>query len=308
MVTIKQQLVKSTNRISKGKNLINYIVIHETDNMNPRANAQAHANLQSNGNSREASWQYQVDDKQIIQSYLDTAICWHSGGNGNRQGIAIEICVNSDGDYRKAIENAVTLVKILMARYNLNESRVVQHNFFTGKNCPRNLRSGAKGINWTQFKSKINGANNSVSDYLVLKYGDVGDRVKLYQEKLKRAGYAIEVDGSFGPAMRVVVQNFQRDYGLEIDGYLGPITQKKINEILIAMKNQEKEVDSLTNYMNEKLPSTQQKDAADLFEKAYEEGYFSVNHAPKTKDMTRRQYYDLKESLNIREKLNKKVK
>ncbi len=305
MVAIKQQLVKRTNRISAGKNLINYITIHETANTNKGANAQAHANLQSNGNSREASWHYQVDDKQVIQSFSDLAICWHAG-KGNRQSIGIEICVNQDGNYAKAVGNAIALVKILMARYNLNVSRVVQHNFWTGKDCPHFLRNGKKGINWNQFKSKLNNSNISAGDYLVLKYGDVGDRVKLYQDKLKCAGYKIDVDGSFGPAMLKVVKQFQKDNGLAVDGYLGPDTQKTLNKVVKDIKNA-KEVDELTKYMDEVLPPTQQKDAADLFEKAHKDGYFSDNHAPKTKTMTRRQYYDLKESLEIREKLNKKV-
>ncbi len=236
MVAIKQQLVKRTNRISSGKNLVNYITIHETANTVPGANAQSHANLQSNGNPRQASWHYQIDDKQIIQSYPDKARCWHAGGNGNYQSIGIEICVNADGDFAKAIENAVKLVKILMARYNLNDTRVVQHNFWTGKDCPRFLRNGSKGINWTQFKANLNGTGSTASNYLVLKYGDVGDRVKLYQDKLKRAGYQIDVDGSFGPAMLSVVKQFQADNNLTIDGYLGPDTQKTLNAILIAQR------------------------------------------------------------------------
>lgn len=287
-MTIKQQLVKSANRISKGKNLINYITIHETDNPNRGANAQAHANLQSNGNSRQASWQYQVDDKQIIQSFPDKAICWHSG-KGNGQSIAIEICVNSDGNYQKAVENAVALVKFLMAKYNLNISRVVQHNFWTGKNCPRNLRSGAKGINWTQFKSMLSDMTSSASGYLVLKYGDVGDRVKLYQNKLKRAGYKIDVDGSFGPGMRSVVQQFQRDNQLEIDGYLGPKTQKKLNEVLklpITLKEDEEELN---------LNRSERAEIARIFKHARESEVFSSSEHEKsivngTMSMSRLQY------------------
>lgn len=265
MVAIKQQLVKSTNRISKGKNLINYITIHETDNTNKGADAQAHANLQFNGNRQQASWQYQVDDKQIIQSFPDTAICWHSG-TGNGQSIAIEICVNSDGNYQKAIENALWLVKVLMARYNLNANRVVQHNFWTGKNCPRNLRGGARGLNWTQFKAKLNGSGSSVNNYLVLKYGDVGDRVKLYQNKLKRAGYQIDVDGSFGPSMLAVVKQFQKDNSLTVDGYLGPDTQKTLNAILAKQNGDEEKLD---------LNKNERAEIARIFKHAREKGIFS---------------------------------
>lgn len=275
MVSIKQQLVKRTNRISAGKNLINYITIHETDNPNRGASAQAHANLQSNGNSRQASWHYQVDEKHVIQSFPDAAICWHSG-RGNVQSIGIEICVNSDGNYQKAVGNAVALVRLLMARYNLNTSRVVQHNFWTGKNCPRNLRSGAKGINWTQFKSMLTDTASSASSYLVLKYGDVGDRVKLYQDKLKRAGYKIEVDGSFGPGMRSVVQQFQRDNKLEVDGYLGPETQKRLNEVLKSPTKPKEDEERLN------LNRSERAELSRIFKHARESGVFSSAQHEKT--------------------------
>lgn len=164
MVAIKQQLVTRTNRIGKGTNSIKYITIHETANTGRGANAQAHANLQSNGNPREASWHYSVDDKQVIQSFKDTAICWHAG-SGNSQSIGIEICVNSDGDFNKAVDNAAALVRLLMARHKLDVSKVVQHNHWTGKDCPHYLRSGKKGINWNQFKDKLKGDVEVATNY-----------------------------------------------------------------------------------------------------------------------------------------------
>lgn len=90
--------------------------------------------------------------------------------------------------------------------------------------------------------------------------------------------------------------------------------QKELNKLNGATKPVEpkpekpEEKDDLTMYMDEKLPVTQQNDAADLFKKAYQLGYFGTDHSSKVKDMTRRQYFDLKESLEIREKLGKKVK
>lgn len=62
-----------------------------------------------------------------LSLFQTVLICWYDE-KGNTQSIGIEICVNSDGDFAKTIENAITLVKISMARYNLNWRRVVQHN------------------------------------------------------------------------------------------------------------------------------------------------------------------------------------
>src|SRR5699024_287778 len=147
-----------------GVNGNEYITIHETDNTNKGADADAHARLQANGNSRSASWHYQVDDKEIVQSFSDDKQCWAAGdgrGNGNLNSIHIEICVNSDGNFKKAVANAVKLVEILMDKYNIPVKNVVQHNHWSNKNCPRNLRSGAKGVFWYEFVKDIGGTSTS---------------------------------------------------------------------------------------------------------------------------------------------------
>ncbi|WP_181574718.1 hypothetical protein [Lysinibacillus capsici] len=42
------------------------ICIHETDNTNKGSEADNHARLQANGNSRQASWHWSVDDKEAV--------------------------------------------------------------------------------------------------------------------------------------------------------------------------------------------------------------------------------------------------
>lgn len=168
MITIKKQFVSQSivNSRSHGRgNTMEYITIHETANTHTGANAQAHANLQANGNRREASWHYSVDDRNIIESFEDNIRVWHAGNKGNRSGIAIEICVNRDGNYKKVVDNAVALTKILMDKHNIPISKVKQHNYFTGKNCPTNLRNGAKGITWSQFINMVRGKKITSSKY-----------------------------------------------------------------------------------------------------------------------------------------------
>ncbi len=159
MVKVRKNIVPSniaSKVTSKGTNNKKYIVIHETANTNKGANADAHGRLQANGNSRAASWHYTVDDKEVVQSFSDNVRCWHAGNvKYNNDGIGIEICVNSDGDYSKAVDNAVDLVKQLMDKNNISASNVVQHHAASGKDCPKYLRAGSKGITWTQFKSKL---------------------------------------------------------------------------------------------------------------------------------------------------------
>lgn len=165
---IKQQLVPNriANRVTSGSgNQRRWITIHDTGNLGRGADAQVHANLQSRGNTRKASWHYQIDDKQVIQSFLDTTRCWHAGdgdGNGNSHSIGLEICINRDGNYRKAVENAIELTKHLMKKYNIPASRVVRHRDWDGKYCPRQLMNGKDGLTWGWFKSQLTGKTSTV--------------------------------------------------------------------------------------------------------------------------------------------------
>lgn len=155
---IVQQLVSDSVAMARtyGRgNQRRYITIHETGNTDKGADAARHARLQTNKNPRDASWHWQVDDAQAIQSFDHSLSCWHGGdgsrGMGNLQSIAIEICVNSDGDFKKAVENAAELVKHIMRSENILIQNVVQHNKWSGKDCPHNLRDGEKGVKWADF-------------------------------------------------------------------------------------------------------------------------------------------------------------
>jgi N-acetylmuramoyl-L-alanine amidase CwlA len=127
-----------------------YITIHETDNKKKGANAEAHSRLQAGGNSRQASWHFQVDDKQVIQSLPLNEAGIHAGdganGEGNRKSVGIEICVNEDGDFEKAIKNAAELVAYLSKQLKIPLQKVVPHKHWSGKNCPRKLLT-----RWTEF-------------------------------------------------------------------------------------------------------------------------------------------------------------
>ena len=153
MVEIKKHLAP-LNKTSKGVNTKEFIVIHETANLGKGADAASHARLQARVNTRDASWHYQVDDREVIQSYDDNVICWHAGA-ANRRSISIEICVNSDGNFRRAVENAAELTAHLMKKHGIPIDRVTQHNRWTGKNCPTFLRNGEKDVTWEQFIAMV---------------------------------------------------------------------------------------------------------------------------------------------------------
>jgi len=153
---IRQQLTTTKHTYGR-KNKKLFITVHQTGNTTKGANAAAHANLQSRGNVRAAAWHWQVDDKEAVQSFTHDWQLYQSGdgrGNGNLASIAIEMCVNSDGNYGKALENLITLIQKIMEDEGISASRVVQHNHWSGKNCPAQIRSRGE---WSKIKDAISG-------------------------------------------------------------------------------------------------------------------------------------------------------
>ncbi len=133
-----------------GVNSMEYITIHETGNYAIGADAGAHASYLKT-TSEKVSWHYSVDQDNAVRHIPDNEVAWHAGNaQGNSRSIGIEICVNADGNFNRAVENAAELVRYLMELHNIPIERVVQHNHWNGKNCPANLRLGG----WSEFIKK----------------------------------------------------------------------------------------------------------------------------------------------------------
>lgn len=130
-----------------------FLIYHETDNGNATANADAHSNYLTNVAKTGypwVSWHYTVDDTKIIQHIPDDEIAWHAGDGrkedgGNMSGIGIEICVNADGDYNKALENAKELGAMLLKKHGWGNNACKRHYDMVGKYCPRKILSNG---NW----------------------------------------------------------------------------------------------------------------------------------------------------------------
>lgn len=226
---IVQDFVQHEKSRSKGTNSRRYITIHETANAKKGADAFAHAKLQKNG--FHTSWHWQVDDQVAVQSYPHSAICWHAGtSQGNAQSIAVEICVNEDGDYEKAVHNAIQLVRKLMQEENIPVRRVVQHHYWSGKDCPSYLKNGKKGVNWEKFIQAL--GEQRANEHSDLKIGAKGKQVKELQEQLNRLHYKIAIDCSFGTETAFAVRFFQAKYQLMIDGIYGPKTATLLRRVI----------------------------------------------------------------------------
>ena len=108
-----------------------YVTIHNAGNHSKGADADNHgAYLQNSGQYNTVSWHYAVDEKQAVLCIPENENAWHAGdggnGTGNRKSLAIEICDNSDGDIRKATDNAVELTAYLMKKYNYTYDRALE--------------------------------------------------------------------------------------------------------------------------------------------------------------------------------------
>lgn len=130
-----------------------YITIHNTANT---ASATQEVNYLKN-NSAATSCHIFVDESQAIQCLPLDRNGWHAGdgsnGPGNRRSIGIEICRSTDYTtwrHRQAMINAADVVRQLMETYNISLDHVVQHNYWTGKNCPHRIR---KEGTWQEFLS-----------------------------------------------------------------------------------------------------------------------------------------------------------
>lgn len=138
-----------------------YITIHNTGNTSKGSDADNHAKyLRGAGKDLYVSYHYAVDDKQAVLIIPENENAWHAGdgktGTGNRKSLAIEICENSDGDLKKATDNAVLLVRELMKKYGIPISKVVQHKHWINKQCPRRLLAG-EPYTWEAFLKKVQG-------------------------------------------------------------------------------------------------------------------------------------------------------
>lgn len=157
-ITVQEDFIPS-GRLNRpgGSNPDSYITIHETGNFARGSDAEAHsAYLKSeSAEAARVSWHFTVDDHAIVQHLPVGETAYHAGdgasGPGNATSIGIEICVNADGDFTKAKANAASLVRLLMRQHGIPLDRVVQHNYWNGKNCPYTIRR-ADGA-WEAFLS-----------------------------------------------------------------------------------------------------------------------------------------------------------
>lgn len=158
------------------------ITVHNTSNWSKGAGALNHAKyLQNGGKYNYVSWHYVVDKDYAVRCVPENEVAWCAGdgnGDGNMKTINIEICDNEDGNIRQATDNAVELCANILRRNGITNasSYLFQHNNWTGKDCPYDIRRG-NPYDWNTFVNKVQEklGNKPVGPDQVL---SVGSKVK----------------------------------------------------------------------------------------------------------------------------------
>lgn len=253
-----ETMIPITKMISKkncyiGQNKPAYVVIHETDNWSKGADAKTHATAMKNGNL-DGTVHYYVDSKSIYQTLEHSDGAWAVGdGKGrygitNRNSINIEICVNPETDYYKAVEYAEQLAAMLLKQYGWGTDRLKRHYDASRKNCPRRIQAEGR---WPEFVQKtaeymgttntsINAATTKGAGYMfnpeLVKLGSTGTSVLLLQEILIARGFK----GKNGKTLTLsrkadentiyALETYQksRKGALEVDGIAGENTWKDL--------------------------------------------------------------------------------
>lgn len=182
-LTVKQNLVNKDKYIYKCPYVMTpeFVVVHNAGtNGNPSAET---LNTSMIGDDEQKSWHLSVDENGAVQGLPLNRNGWHSGdgkeGNGNRKGIAVEICRDmyddgsgqykvtggtSDPRYAKAVDNGALTVAILLNKYNWDISHVTKHQDYMDKYCPHHILNEGWGNFLNQVQAhldKIQGKSES---------------------------------------------------------------------------------------------------------------------------------------------------
>ena len=267
-----QRIWARSDRYTHGGNKRTHIPIHNTANSASAVNEAK--NLKNNPGT--SSFQYVVDDKDVIQCVHDYDTAWAVGAWAgakpivcNNESINVEVCDTGDGFTAAEVENLRKLVLHLMEYYGIPAENVVRHyDCHTGhKNCPASY-SGKNDRNWPALHAYITGQSSSygsgASKPVVTRQRpkdalDPGETILVYdnffgpvcakywQARLRKAGYypasKYKIDGDFGRYTKLETQKFLQNETpyypkgkYKLDGDFLQYSVKALQKYLIDLK------------------------------------------------------------------------
>jgi hypothetical protein len=118
---------------------------HETANPGEGTDADMHARWQHDGTfghpNGRVGVHFYVDDRQVVQTIPVDEQGVHSGDHGNQVHIAVEQCVNSDADLRKARRNAICLHAALLRDILHTTALAALWRHHAGVGCPASINT-----------------------------------------------------------------------------------------------------------------------------------------------------------------------
>ena len=191
-MTITQIPCNPGNYTARRSSAIRYLVVHYTGAPGTARNNGAY--FASRGDIG-ASAHYFVDAQDIVQSVPDSGRAWHCGAAvykhpecRNDNSIGVELCCYQDaaGRWRFAldtVDNAVLLIRALMAQYNIDIDHVVRHYDVTGKICPEPYVRDASA--WAEFKTRLTAPETTEEEYMV-RYNTVAEMPEYYRAEVQK--------------------------------------------------------------------------------------------------------------------------
>ena len=136
-----------------------FIIIHNTANDASALNEITYMI----GNDKKVSFHCAIDNYRIVQGIPFNRNSWNAtdgtNGDGNRKGIALEICYSKSGgeSFEEAERLAAEYTEYLLKQYGWGIDKVKKHDdFYPQKGCPQRTLS----LGWQRFL-------NMVKSYLV---------------------------------------------------------------------------------------------------------------------------------------------
>ena len=215
-----------------------FLIVHNTAN---DASANNEISYMRTNNS-STSFHIAVDDVEAVQGIPFNRNSFNAGdgrnGNGNRNGIAIEICYSKSGGdkWEKAKTNAVELIVQLLNQYGWGIEQVKKHQDFSGKYCPhRILDEGWEGF-LNRIREKLGQApveDNSAENTTDIYNDGLVNCIYDIQEWLNRHyNTRLALDNIYGNLThKALVKGLQTELntqykkGLAVDGIFGSATK-----------------------------------------------------------------------------------